>query len=601
MVAKRLLASSFAPTLALLVGLAGAILPPGCSQSSGGRSSAVAPITSSAAFTVIASTPTDGELDVQVDASLYLTMSEDVDAASLAPGAVILQSDQGAVPAALRLATPRVIEVDPLANLVSTTPHLLRVTTALLDVAGRPLAGEQLIKFTTSATVPIVGPGSGHTIAPAIPGPYVAGAASADMTPGVGVPLGGFGGGDRRRSFPDLNPFNEYTFLEPSVGVKDPLMAKCLVLGNGHERVAIVTIDAVATDAEVVETAWGKAQSQGFTVPLEKVMVCASHTHSGPGALTKRLLWQVTAVDLYVRRVFEHVTDRIAQAMVQAEQGVGPAVVGLASTQVTTATKNRRAADSPRLDDDDIDPEMVVIRVDRPTGVPVATVWNFGIHGTHFGTSNLEFSADIMGSANIKAEAAGAGVCLFINGCEGDIRPTGGYDATGQVLADAILQARNAASTQTDGVLQSACEQVDLGQPALSLALHRNAPPNIAHSGFVQGLASLGITLGIDFNIPNGWIEREFRFQAIRIDGSVLTTLPGEPLHEIGLTLKSDGKALGFEHVIPAALANGHGAYFTTDQEFQFGGYEGMATLFGAHTGSKVTDASRRQMQRLKP
>ena len=33
-----------------------------------------------------------------------------------------------------------------------------------------------------------------------------------------------------------------------------------------------------------------------------------------------------------------------------------------------------------------------------PDGSSSGLVWNFAIHGTHFGTSNMQFSADIMGS-----------------------------------------------------------------------------------------------------------------------------------------------------------------------------------------------------------
>ncbi|MCH6555960.1 MAG: hypothetical protein IH797_05045 [Chloroflexi bacterium] len=65
----------------------------------------------------------------------------------------------------------------------------------------------------------------------------------------------------------------------------------------------------IATEGDMVEHAHRLAVAQGFSVPLEKVMVCSSHTHSGPGAVTKKLVWKVIAVDLYRRNVADHVHD----------------------------------------------------------------------------------------------------------------------------------------------------------------------------------------------------------------------------------------------------------------------------------------------------
>ena len=379
-------------------------------------------------------------------------------------------------------------------------------------------------------------------------------------------------------------------------------MAKALVLGNGVDTFCLVTLDAIATEARVVEAAWQKAQAQGFSVPLEKVMVCSSHSHSGPGALSKRWFWQLVAADLYKDRVFQGLTDGIARAMLAAEQNLGPVSVGVASSQVTNATANRRAGDSPRLNNDSIDPELLVIRVDRPNGDPVATVWNFAIHGTIFGTHDLDYSADVMGSASLKVEQQLGGVALFINGAEGDIRPVGDWDGTGRILADAIVATRAQAVTQDQGIVQSVHTVVDLGDPVIDWSLQRNGAQSqrMLNAGWVQGLQRLGLTISAAVALPANWVSREFRFQAVRLGDSVLSSLPGEPIHELGLELKQDGKALGFTHVIPACLANGHGSYFTSEVEYGFGGYEGLASFFGPKNGEKLLDAARSQLQRVR-
>lgn len=464
--ARPVFAFHLASVTALLLGLQVA----GCGgggSGGGGVASTAAAIGSG--LGVLTSAPADGETDVDPSLSLFVTFTADIDGASLGPAAVSLASDLGPVPVVARLVTPRVVEVVPAASLDPVRPHVLRLTPAIAGVAGERLPTDVLVRFTTGLRRVSVGRGPS---ASGGQGTYRAGAAAVDMTPPVGVPLAGYGGGDRRRSFPDLNPFNDYTWLAPSTGVRDPIMAKALIIENGSTTVAILTLDAIATDADVVAEVHRKAAARGVTVPLENLMVAASHTHSGPGCLTKRLFWELTAADMFVDRVFQRATDQMAEALVRAHQAMGPATIGFGREVVTTATRNRRASESPDLNDDSIDPELLVLRVDRPDGTPVATVWNFAIHGTHFGTSNMEFSADIMGSANHKAEATGSvGVAMFLNGCEGDIAPRGGYDPTGQILADAVLRARAAAVTTTGGFLGSVDERVDMGAATLDYSI----------------------------------------------------------------------------------------------------------------------------------
>jgi neutral ceramidase len=572
----------------------------GDSSSNKSRSSATAASTVSSSLAILATVPVDTEQDVAVGDPLFVTFDAEVDPNSLVSGAVELRSDVGLVSAVVQLATPRVVSITPDAPLSSATAHLLRITPAVSTLAGKHLPADVLIQFKTSATAIVIGPGTG-TVPPSTPGTYTAGVATADLTPWPGVPLAGFGGGDRRHSpFPDLNPFNDYTFLNPATGTLDPVMAKALVIDNGTERVCVVTLDLIATEAAVVQKAHQKAAALGFTIPLEKVMVCASHTHSGPGAISKKLVWQVIAADLHKNSVSDHITAAIAQAMIDAETAMQPVSIGVGNAQVVGATRNRRHSDSPNLNVDSVDTEMVVVRVDTANGTPLASVWNFAVHGTHFGDSNLKYSADIMGSATNKAEAQGAGVCLFVNGAEGDIKPKGDYDVTGQILADGILAARQAAQTSSTGVLQSVYEMVDMGQPYLGVTI-ASVGGSIASNSFVQGMLTLGINPTLNVKIPNGLIEREFRYQAIRIGKTVIASMPGEPIHEMGLILKADGRGMGYDYVIPAGLANGHGSYFTTPTEYGFGGYEGMASLFGPQGGVILMDSCRRLMDRLKP
>ena len=101
--------------------------------------------------------------------------------------------------------------------------------------------------------------------------------------------------------------------------------------------------------------------------------------------------------------------------------GVCAPLTGLG--ELHNVTVNRRAHISPYLNRDSIDPNLAVIRFDDSDGKPLATVWNFAIHGVCWGADQLLSNGDIMGGANEAIETLIGGVSLFINADAGDISP----------------------------------------------------------------------------------------------------------------------------------------------------------------------------------
>lgn len=419
-----------------------------------------------------------------------------------------------------------------------------------------------------------------------------AGVAVADITPPVGVPLGGFGEAPRRLAVPDGDPSDFHTFFAPSVGVRDPIQARALVLDDGVDRVAIVAVDLFFADAGLVSVVGRKVMERGALIAPGDILVCASHTHSGPGTLTDRLFWQLAAMDLYQAAIVDHVAAGIADAVVRADAASEPAALGIGTTELRGLTTNSRVGISPSARPHDVDPELGVIRVDRLDGQPLATIYNYAVQGLVLGPDNLAFSADLVGEASRIIEAQGAGMALFCNGAEGDARPSIGEGETalrqgGAMLAAAVLALRSGIAIRADTDVQSRSSLVDLGPPFLLLTDRRvgdGVPEPIA-----RVLDAVGQPPGPVARLGPDIVDREFRFQAIRIGGSVIATVPGEPITEIGLEIKHRAKTLGFDHALVFGLANGHMGYITTEAEYFAGGYEGLATLYGPQTGERVS------------
>ncbi len=544
-------------------------------------------------FAAVDVTPADGATNVPVGTAISVTFNQDVDPTTVIPANVTVARDTGPVAGSLGIdpGNPARVIFTPAQPLADDRPHLIRVEPDLASVSGDLLGNVFLTTFRT-----------GTVATPA--GQITAGAARVDATPPIGVPLAGFGGATRRRLLPDINPFDYHTLFNPSTGIMDPIYARTVIIDDGTDQVAIVTIDAIATTRRSVVSAIAKANARGVPLTEDQVMVCSSHTHGGPGALTRLRFWAFGAADLYVDRVFEGFTDAIAESIVQAWNDMGPARIGSDMGQLTGVTKNRRHDESPNIGPQDIDPDLGIIRVDRLDGTPVATVWNYAIHGIGYGASNMEYTADIMGAVSANVENDIGGVALFANGSEGDITPEhrGANEVPigARIIADAIIATRSTISPTAVADVANASEVVPFGDAQIDLTLSRAGTMIPRQLNFLNILVGFGFNPGFVITLGDDWLENEFRFQAIRIDNDVIASVPGEAIHHLGFQIKDDARALGYRNPFVFNLANGHMSYIATEPEYHIGGYEGIATFFGPRTGPNVRAACEAMMQRVR-
>lgn len=126
---------------------------------------------------------------------------------------------------------------------------------------------------------------------------------------------------------------------------------------------------------------------------------------------------------LLVPKLQRQLATSMAQAMIQAVQNMVPAKIAIGTGPLIGATVNRRAGFSPYVQRGTIDPHLGVIRVDTSDGKPLATVWNFAIHGVCYGPDNMYFSSDIMGGVCDQIEETIGGIALFMNADAGDVDP----------------------------------------------------------------------------------------------------------------------------------------------------------------------------------
>jgi neutral ceramidase len=371
---------------------------------------------------------------------------------------------------------------------------------------------------------------------PARAGELRAGVGRADITPPVGTPLGGYGA---RKG-------------EPSTGVHDPIQAKALVLDDGTTRLAILTTDLVGTDRKMV-----KRVAEAAQFPAEQLLVCASHTHSGPGAYGEGA-FAFIALGEYRKSVFNHLAEGLTSALKQALGAMQPARLAIGESELSEFSRNRRRAKTT-------DPQLWLLRVDTADGKPLAALVNLNAHGTVLEEGNMQFSADWMGFTQAALERDVPGLtALYANGAEGDISPN--IPKGGSTFEGARAHGEKGA--------------------VAALALYRTLKP----SRTVK-LAARSAPLDLPQTIQAALVGagKQTTLQCFEINDSVLINVPGEAIAQLGLLLKAHARRQGYRAPVIMGLANDHLGYLLTKAEMKKGGYETQISFFGEGFGEKLT------------
>jgi len=385
-----------------------------------------------------------------------------------------------------------------------------------------------------------------------------------------------------------------------------------LVLSDGNEMFSWLTIDAAGANGMLMQMAYDMAVGMGFSGKFESLMVSASNTHSGPGGIIPEFFWSVApASDIVVPDLQFQIANSMAKALIDAERNLQPAVIEIGIGQLTGVTYNNRAGFSPYVNESSIDPNLSVIRIDKTDGSPLATVWNYAVHGICFTADNMLFSGDIMGSVNQYIESQLGGISLFINGDSGDVDPITSSlcqnppnFSGGPVIGKKILEIRAGLRPTGEVQLHSAQQQVNFGLTETNLTLAR--VDNCTQGGPLD-ICTICRILDCDLNIEagSGWLENMPYFSAfgflINGKSTVVVSIPGEALVALGNSIRADMSTLGFNQTILAGFSNAGMGYFCPPNEYSIGGYQCILTFWGIDTSNKVQESCAEVAAKIAP
>ena len=421
-----------------------------------------------------------------------------------------------------------------------------------------------------------------------------AGSARACITPPLGVRMAGYAGR-----------------TDGCEAIHDDLYGKALVLDNGECALALLTLDVIGLDIMQVQAIRAGVEAK-TGIPGLQVMVCCSHTHSGPALPSSDPRRDPFATGTpEVPPWVDVMVETLVGVVRQAQDRVQPVQLRFAEGTLADWSQNRRrVAQGGTL----IDPDVRALVLTGEREQPLAVVVNYACHPTVMGSKNLVMSAEYPGAMAGLVEAALPGcIVLFVNGACANLNPnwfkleSNAFETVeqmGRALGGEVLRmVYTAIATQDperDVVLgaDSLTEQLPLWpQPeeeeAGVLLEAQKALLEQARSGaFPSNPFPFWHSMTVDENLSVrtaesyvSWAEELVRLaeadilvdtpdaevQVLRIGRGGIASMPGEIFMELGQRIK---ETFADRPIFIAGYTNGSVGYIPTKEAFGEKGYE---------------------------
>ena len=386
-----------------------------------------------------------------------------------------------------------------------------------------------------------------------------AGAAKVELAVELGTPLDG----------------HVWRMGRGAVQTHDALWVRALYLKKGDTALFLVSADLHSISEALRERVLDLVPGG---VPDQRVILTATHTHSGPGGLNAPWLDRKRS-GRFMPGFLEETARHFSAAMRAAYDGRKRAVMGYAVSEERSLTRNAFAEDGT------LDTQLGVVRVEDSDGTPIAIIANFAATPSTVSDRHaFALSADFPGRFcdSLEGMSASGMVAFYLNGASGDQ-----VCANPEKMQDWDLAASIGASLAERVKIVS--NRIDCREPKLRM-----------------GYSSRKLPL----SIADGFYPREAVLQTLEINDLLMAFVPGVVFSDIGLELRKRASARGYGAQFTVGPANGAlitfipaGSYGTATGEnaqTRFGPaaaewlYEGISELMsrGAHVPQRPSVVS---------
>mgnify|MGYP003344197298 FL=1 len=210
---------------------------------------------------------------------------------------------------------------------------------------------------------------------------------------------------------------------QTTAGIHQRLRARAFVFEDPYtsKRVMLIVADVDIISQGVHQAVMKALKARfGSTYTEQNVVLTATHTHSGPGGFSHRILYSITTFG-FKAKTFNAMVDGMVEAATKAHNTKSAGDVTFSQGTLTTASVNRSAtafrannAADRAVFPNEIDPLMSVLTI-RKSGAPIGAISLFPTHGTSMPPSNRLISPDNKGYAAYQWEHDVAGVRYLDN------------------------------------------------------------------------------------------------------------------------------------------------------------------------------------------
>lgn len=390
--------------------------------------------------------------------------------------------------------------------------------------------------------------------------------------------------------------------------VHDELHARCLVLDDGQQRLALVVCDLLGLDPLVCEEAKQAITAQ-TKIPRDCILISATHTHSATSVLGRERPALVRELDDYQK----FVARRIADGVVRAKNELRPAEIAFGTVDIPEHVFNRRwkmrpgtvpanpfgsvdqvkmnpPAGSPNLTEPagPTDPTLSFFMIREPAGKPISVYAAYSLHYVG-GVGAGHISSDYYGmfcehlTKLLDADHQSPPfVAMLANGTSGDInninfrQPRGRKQPYEQMrfvaedVANKVHQQSQKLTYRRDITLDARYRELTLAWRRPTKEQHEWATAMVAAGQ--KSPSNLSYIYAKRFLKLAEYPETTpVPLQVLRIGDVCLGTMPCEVFCEIGLEFK---KRSPIQPAFMVSLAHGYFGYLPTPAQHDLGGYE---------------------------
>jgi hypothetical protein len=323
-----------------------------------------------------------------------------------------------------------------------------------------------------------------------------------------------------------------------AVDATEPVYARAIAFEVEGLRALVASIDTLLIPGELEEEVLRRARLP----PLTCLLLAATHTHSGPGGAWDNPIAGWSGAGPFDREQRDAIAQAAADALTQAIATLGPAEFLVAREEWPQGPARARS-EGP------LDPQLVALRVRRPSGEDVATLVDYPMHPTVTPRSERRLSADWPGK--VAAALEGAPV-LVVQGAGGNATWDRGGDVAAAVAREVEQLLRRAEPARH---LQIGCQARIVGAPPPRASPAIPWPLRRAFSNAVALVRDPAV------------IETRLRVGPLTLVG-----VPGEPVGELGRRMAPE---------VVVGLADGYAGYLETPERWARGEGESSRSWFG--------------------